>query len=79
MMAISTREIKNAVKEALAERYEGGIQPIVFPPLAETPNEISTTVRTEEVVASLLRHKQYARKKEETSKTYRNHLYRFAR
>ncbi|MFC2068539.1 tyrosine-type recombinase/integrase [Chloroflexota bacterium] len=78
-MAISTREIKNAVKEALTEQNEGGIQPIVFPPLEERSDEINMTVRTQDVVARLLHHKQYARKKDDTFKTYRKHLNRFAR
>ena len=77
-MSISTREIKNAVKEALAEQNEMGIQPIIIPPLAEQPNKVNTPVLTQDVVGSLLHHKRHKRIKEGTAKTYMKHLNRFA-
>jgi len=78
-MSLSTQQIKRAVKEALAEQNEAGIQPIIIPPLAEQFNGVNTRVLTQDVVDSLLRHKQYKGVKDGTVKTYKKHLYRFAR
>lgn len=48
-MSISTQEIKNAVKEALAEENEAGIQPIIFPPMADRRNIDSATAINETI------------------------------
>jgi len=78
-MTISTRQIKNAVKEALAEQNEAGIQPIIIPPLEEQSTQGNTPVLTQNVVDSLLRYKQHIGVKQGTTETYRKHLHRFAR
>ncbi|MCK4786511.1 MAG: hypothetical protein KAV87_22320 [Desulfobacteraceae bacterium] len=81
-MAISIKDVKNVVKQALAEEArenEVVIQPIIVPPLAEQSTEVNTSVLTQDVVDSLLRHKQYKRVKDETIKTYKKTFYRFAR
>jgi len=78
-MVISTQELKNAVKEALAEENKSWIQPLIYPPLEEQSTQDNTSVLTQDVVDSLLRHKEHKRVKEGTIKTYKKTLYRFAR
>jgi len=78
-MALSIKEIKNAVKQAITEKDEEGISPIVVPPLTGQYTNANTSVLTKDVVDSLLRHKQYKGVKEGTIGTYRKRLYRYAR
>jgi len=40
---------------------------------------VNTSVRTQAVVDSFMRHKQYKGVKEETTRTYKKHLHRFAK
>jgi integrase len=78
-MIISTQEIKNAIKEVLAEQNEVGIQPIIIPPLEEQPRQDDTSVLTQDVVNSFLHYKEYKGVKEATVKTYKKTLHRFVR
>jgi len=81
-MAITSREIKKVVKQALAEEAKENevvIQPIIIPPLTEQSTQVNTSVLTQDVVDSLLHHKQYKGIKEGTFQTYKKHLYRFAK
>jgi len=78
-MVISTQQLKNVIREALAEQNEAGIQPIVIPPLVNKPNKNDSLVVTENVLDSLIRHKRYKRVKDGTIETYNKNLYRFAR
>jgi len=81
-MSTSTKKIKNAMREVLAEEAKENevvIQPIIIPPLKEQSIQVNTSVLTQDVVDSLLRHKEYKRVKEGTIKTYKKTLRRFAR
>jgi len=81
-MEISPRQLKNIVKQALAEEAEkngAGIQPIVVPPLTGQQTPVGTSVPTGDVVASLLKHKQYKGVKKGTIDTYSMRLQPFAR
>ncbi len=78
-MELSIKEIKNAVKQAIAEKDEEGISPIVIPPLTGQYTNANASVPTKDVVESLLRHKKYKGVKEGTLETYRKRLYRFVR
>lgn len=81
-MAISIKDVKNVVKQALAEEArenEVVIQPIVVPPLTGQYTQAGTSVLTKDVVASLLKYKRYKRVKEETIDTYSKRLQPFAR
>ena len=78
MATIGIKEIKNAVRQVIAEKDEAGIYPIVIPPLVERSTGVGSSVLTRDVVDSLLRHKQHKGIKEGSIKTYKKHLYRFA-
>jgi len=51
-MVISSQKLKKAVKEALDEQNEAGIQPIVIPPLKEEPIRIGDEVRDEPCIST---------------------------
>lgn len=82
-MEISPRQLKNIVKQALAEevaeKNEAGIQPIVVPPLTGQQTPAGTSVPTQDVVDSLLKHKRYKGVKDGTIDTYHMRLRPFAR
>jgi len=81
-MAITSREIKRIMKQVLVEEAkekEVGIQPIITPPLMEQSLQTNTPIMTQDVVDSLLRHKEHKRVKEGSIKTYKKHLSPFAR
>ena len=77
-MSISTQELKNAVKEALAEENESWIQPVVFTPLAKEHN-IESATATISIVDDLLVQKKDYGLRDTTLKRYRELGYRFAR
>jgi len=79
MATISIKQIKNAVRQVIAEKDEIGIYPMVIPPLVEQSTQVNTSVRTKDVVDSLIRHKEFKGVKEGAIKTYKKHLYYFAR
>ncbi|MFC1983271.1 hypothetical protein ACFLV5_05775 [Chloroflexota bacterium] len=79
-MAVNMEEmIKKAVREAIIERDEEGISPIIIPPLnnKETKIETNGSVRTQDVIDSLFRLKKHKGLKESTLKTYRKCFARF--
>jgi hypothetical protein len=78
-MAISTRQIKRALKEVLAEGHEDWIQPTVVPPSAEQQTQNNSAILTQDVVDDLLRYKRYKGVKEGTIKTYAKTDNQFAR
>ena len=81
-MEISPRQLKNIVKQALAEeaeKSERGIQPTVVPPLTGQYTPAGTSVLTKDVVANLLKHKRYKGVKDGTTDTYSMRLQPFAR
>ena len=60
-MSTSTKKIKNVMREVLAEEAKENevvIQPIIIPPLKEQSIQVNTSVLTQGVVDSLLRHKE---------------------
>ena len=81
MTTIGIKEIKNAVREVITEKDEVGIYPKIIPPLVKQSTEVGASIRTEDVIKSLLRHMEYKRPRadSETTKTYSKHLYRFAK
>ena len=78
-MAINAKVIKNALKEALAEHNEAGIEALVFPPLKKQSSGASSAVLTQDVIDSLVRYKKHERAKDGTIQTYQKNLGRFAR
>ena len=81
-MEISPRQLKNIVKQALAEeaqKGEWGIQPTVIPPLTGQYTQADSSIVTRDVVDSLLKYKRYKRVKEETIDTYQKRLHQFAK
>ena len=75
-MTVNIEYIKNAVRQVIREQDEAGISPIIIPPLAKPS---TSSIQTNDVVESLLRHKRYARAKKGTLRTYQKHYDRFAR
>jgi len=76
-MAITSQEIKQIMKQVLAEEAkenEVDIQPIIIPPLTEQSTQINSSVLTQDVVDSFIRHKEYKGLKEGSIKTYRKRL-----
>jgi len=69
-MAINTQEIKNAVKEAMAEENAAGIQPIIIPPLANERN-IESATATASVLEGFLAQKEDEGLKDTSLKRYK--------
>ena len=61
-MAITSQEIKIAVKQALAEESKKNtevINPMVIPPLLKQSTQINASVQTQNVIDSFLLHKKH--------------------
>ena len=78
-MGTTTQEIKIALREVLREGNEGGIQPTIIPPLEKKSAQINSSVLTQDVVDSLIRHKEYKGLKEGSIKTHKKRLGRFVK
>ncbi|MFC2044965.1 tyrosine-type recombinase/integrase, partial [Chloroflexota bacterium] len=85
-MNITSQEIKRALRQVLAEeardrikRDEAGVQPLVTPPLKEARVVVGDVIRTQDVIDSLIRQKEYKRLKEGAIETYEKHYGCYAR
>jgi len=77
-MVISIDDIKK-IKQLLVEEDAAGIQPIIIPPLEKQSTQTNTSILTQDVVDSLLRHKQYKGVKQGSFETYKKRLDGFAK
>jgi len=71
--------MKRAMREVLAEENVAGIQPIIIPPLKELSTQVNSSILTQDVVESLIHHKEYQGLKEGTIKTYKKRLRSFVK
>ena len=81
-MAITSQKIKQIMKQVLAEEAKENkvdIQPVIIPPLTEQSTQINSSVLTQDVVDSLIRHKEYKGLKEGSIKTHKKRLGRFVK
>jgi len=65
-MEIITRELKKAIREALDEQSQAGIQPIIIPPLKEEPIRIGDEVRDEPCISTSEAIDHFFEKKEDS-------------